>query len=206
VLRSCRRVTLVVLVAAAVSLLLTACSGSVSIGGSPSPTATGPVTFTNDQYGFSITHDAKFTQGKSKNGVQAGSGPVYDVIFADHNGARSADAYLDAIDVSVYELAREIKPSEVPKLKTELQGMLDQVMSPLTDVKVLQPLTRIDVNGVPGFVVKYTYTEAGEPVTITSLFLFKGKYEYQLATQAASKNWDALKSKFESAVQSFTVK
>jgi hypothetical protein len=112
---------------------------------------------------------------------------------------------VNAVQVSVYELAREIKPSEVPKIKSELQGIVDQLMSSLPAAKVVEKLSPVKVNGVPGFALKYTYTESGKTLTAVTFFLISGTYEYQITAQATTADWDSLKGELEAAVQSFTV-
>jgi hypothetical protein len=79
-------------------------------------------------------------------------------------------------------------------------------MASLTNPKIVQPLSAVEVNGVPGFAIKYTYEDLGEQLTMTAFFLFKDTYEYQVSTQSATARWDALKGKFAEAVQSFTLK
>ncbi len=186
-------------------LALAACSGSVNIGSSPSPS--GPVTYTDPEYGYSITHDAQFTKGESSDSVPAaGSSAVSGVIFADEDGTLASDTYLDAIKVSVYKLARSVKPDEVPGLKAELQGTVDDMLASMQNAEVIEPLTEVEVNGVPGFSVKYSFEDLGEQLTIASVFLFDGDREYQIATQSASGRWAELQSAFDEAVQSFTVK
>ena len=126
------------LAVAAAALALAACSAEVSTGGdeSGSPSADGGTTtstktYTNDQYGFSITYADRFTQGEPAEGTGAGGSSVLDVAFADKDGPVIADRYVNAIQTSVYELAREIKPSEVKQIKSELQGIVDQLMTSL---------------------------------------------------------------------------
>ena len=207
-MRRTRRVVTLVLAAAAFALALAlgACSGSVNIGTSSSPTPAGPVTYTDPDYGYSITYDGMFTEGKSKDSTSAGSSSASDVIFTDENGTVASDTYLDAIKVSVYDLARSVKPAEVPDLKKEMQGILDEVLASQKNAQVVQPLTFLKINGIPGFATKYTFEDLGQQLTIASVFLFKGAHEYQVSTQSATSRWDELKSRFESAVQSFTVK
>jgi hypothetical protein len=195
------------LVLTGLMLAIAGCSGSggSSDAGTGSP-AGKTTTYTNDQYGFSLTHDAQFTKGEPVAGAGAGGSSVFDVVFADKNGTTISDRYVDAIQVSVYELAREVKPAEVIKLKSELQGVVDQLMTSATSATVVEPLTAVTVNGVPGFSFKYTYTEGGTELTAVTFFLFKGKYEYEITAQTTSANWDALKGKLEAAVQTFTAK
>ncbi len=104
----------------------------------------------------------------------------------------------------MYELAREIKPSEIKQIKPELQGIVDQLMTSLPNGVVVEELSPVEVNGLRGFGFKYTYEEEGEELTAVTFFLFKGKYEYQITAQAVSADWESLKGDLESAVQTFT--
>ena len=197
---------------AGLALALAGCSASVSTGDSSSPsgsdggTTTPTKTYTNDQYGFTITYAEKLTQGEPVAGTGAGGSSVLDVVFADKDGPVVSDRYVNAVQASVYELARELKPSEVKQIKTELQGIVDQLMKSLPAATVVEELSPVKVNGVPGFAFKYTYTEDGKDLTAVTFFLFKGKYEYQITAQAMTDQWDAIKGDLEAAVQSFTVK
>ena len=190
----------------ALALLLAACGGSISIGASPEPTSTGPVTYTDKDYGYSISYDPLFTKGEPKDSASAGSSAVSSSIFVDEDGTLADGTYLDALKVTVYKLKRVVEASEVPMLEPSLQDTLDQLLGSMKNAKVLQPLTAVEIGGIPGFSVKYTFEDLGKTMTIASYFLFKGQYEYQIATQSASERWDELSDKFDQAVQSFTVK
>jgi hypothetical protein len=199
------------LAVAAAALALTACSASVGTSDSDSPAADGGTTtstktYTNDQYGFTITYSDTFTQGDPAEGTGKGGSSILDVALADKDGPVISDRYVNAIQVSVYELAREVKPSEVKQVKGELQGVVDQLMASLPGSTVVEELSPVMVNGVPGFAFKYTYTEGDQEMTAATFFLFKGKYEYQITAQAVTSDWESLKGELESAVQSFTVK
>jgi hypothetical protein len=198
------------LAVAAAALALTACSASVGTDDeSDGPSADGGTTtstktYTNEQYGFSITYADRFTQGEPAEGSGAGGSSVLDVAFADKDGPVIADRYVNAVQTAVYELTRELKPSEVKGVKSELQGIVDQLMSSLPSGVVVEELSPVEVNGVPGFAFKYTYEEEGQELTAVTFFLFKGKYEYQITAQAVSADWESLKGDLESAVQTFT--
>lgn len=199
------------LAAVAAALALAACSGSVSVGGesSGSPAANGATTtstktYTNDQYGFSLSYGDRFTQGEAAEGTGAGGSSVLDVAFADKKGPVISDRYVDAVQTSVYELAREVKPSEVKQAKAELQGTVDQLMASLPSGKIVEKLAPVELNGVPGYAFKYTYEEGGKELTAVAFFLFKGRYEYQITAQAVSSDWETIKGELESAVKSFT--
>ena len=200
------------LAVAAAALALTACSASVGTDDeSDSPPADGGTTtstrtYTNDKYGFSITYADRFTQGEPAEGTGAGGSSVLDVAFADKDGPVISDRYVNAVQTSVYELTRELKPSEVKQIESELQGIVDQLMTSLPSGVVVEELSPVEVNGVPGFAFKYTYEERGEQLTAVTFFLFKGKYEYQITAQAVSADWESIKGDLESAVQTFTAR
>lgn len=197
------RVAAPLLAVAAATLLLAGCGGSVSIG--TSPESTGPVTYTDADYGYSITRDGMFSEGTVKDGGSSSGNAVAEAIFVDKDGTRASDSYLDTIMVTVYELARSVKPSEVPDLEAEMQEMVDGLLGSLENATVVRKLAPVEVNGIPGFSVTYTFDDLGEQLTAASYFLFKDKYEYQVTIQSATDRWDELKGKFDQAVQSFTV-
>jgi hypothetical protein len=206
-----RRWVGIALAVVAMALALAACSASVSTGDdSSSPAADGGTTtstktYTNDQYGFTITYGDTLTQGEAAESTGAGGSSVLDVAFADKDGPVISESYVNAVQTSVYELARTVKPSEVKGVKTELQGIVDQIMASLPSSTVVEKLSPVKINGVPGYAFKYTYEEDGTELTAVTFFLFKGKYEYQLTAQAVSSDWEDIKGDLESAVQSFTV-
>jgi hypothetical protein len=197
-----RRWLVLALAAAAATLALTACGGSVSDGG----TTTSTKTYTNDQYGFSITYGDTFTQGTAAEGTGKGGDSVLDIAFGDKGGPVVSDRYVNAVQVSVYELARSVKPAEVEQIEGELQNIVDQLIASLPGSTVVEQLSPITINGVPGFAFKYTYTEGGKEMTAATFFLFKDNHEYQITAQAVTSDWDSLKGELERAVQSFTVR
>jgi hypothetical protein len=196
---------------AGLALALAACGGSGSVGddGSPSAgdggTTASTTTYTNDQYGYAITYSDTLEQGEPAEGSGAGGGSVLDVAFADRSGPVVAGRYVNAVQVSVYELAREVDPAEVPDLEGELQSVVDEIMASLPNSEVVEPLTGTEVSGVPGFALKYTYAVEGTEITAVTAFLLNGAYEYQITAQAASADWEKMKDDLEATVNSFTV-
>ena len=201
---SIRKSLVITLALAALALTATACSGS---GGSSGGSSSGgdTETYTNDDYGFSLTYDSMFTEGTQSGGSESGAGSVFDIAFIDMNGTKIGGKYVDGILVSVYELSRELKPSEVPGLKAEVDGVVTQMMDSLGSAKVTGPLAGTTVNGVPGFKLSYTFAQEGTQTTATTYFLFSGKYEYELTGQASTADYGTLSPKLDAAIQSFTV-
>lgn len=201
-----RKTIALLLVLAGLSVAAAACNASVSTDGSSPDSSDGTKTYTNNQYGFSLTYDPVFTQGESTGGQQSGSGSELDIAFADTGGTKIGGKYVDCIQVSVYKLARAVKPAEVPELKKEFEGLVDDLMGGLSSASVAEPLRLAQVNGVPGFRFAYTYTEDSVAIAALTYFLVKGEVEYQVTGQASQENWPALSPKLEAAVKSFTVK
>src|SRR5450756_248178 len=127
IVRRLGRLTILTLTLAGLSLLLGACSASVGTTDESSP---GPKTYTNDRYGFTLTYDGQLEEGESTGGVSSGGSSVFGVAFADKSGPRVGGNYANGMQISVYKLAREIKPAEVPKLKKEVSGVVKQIMAP----------------------------------------------------------------------------
>jgi hypothetical protein len=202
---SIRKILTVALALAALAVTATACSGSGGSSGGSSPGG-GSETYANDDYGFSLTYDTMFTQGTQSGGSETGAGSVFDIAFVDTNGTKIGGKYVDGILVSVYELSRELKASEVPGLREEVDGVVAQMMDSLDSATVTVPLADTTVNGVPGFKLSYTFVQEGTEVTATTYFLFSGKDEYELTGQAGTQKWNELSPALDAAIQSFTVK
>lgn len=63
----------------------------------------------------------------------------------------------------------------------------------------------MEVNGVPGFALKYTCIGEDAPITAVTYFLFSGNHEYQITARATADDWDTMKGPLKAAVKSFTV-
>lgn len=200
-----RRILALVLALAGLTLTAAACSASVSTGGSATPSSSAGKTYTNAQYKFSITPDPVFTQGKATDSTSSGSSAVFNIAFADVNGTKVGGSYVDGVQVSVYKLTRAVKPGEIPKLKKEFTGVVSQLIGGLGGGKIVQPLRLVQINGVPGFRLAYTYKQDTTDMAAITYFLIKGQYEYQATGQASQQSWTALSPKLESTVKSFTV-
>jgi hypothetical protein len=193
------RLVLAVATTLALAASLAACSGSGSGGTKPS----GPQTYTNDKYGFTITYDPMFVKGAPEDGASSGGSSVFDIAFADANGAQVDDKYVDGIEVSVYKLTRAVKAAEVPKLKQEFQNVVNQMLKGLSGATAVKPLATVTLGGAPGFKLTYIYNQGSTSIAAITYFLVKGQYEYQLTAQASQQNWNKLSSKLQAAVESF---
>jgi hypothetical protein len=198
-----RQTIAILLVLAGLSGATAACSASVSTGDSSTPG--GSRTYTNDKYGFSLTYDTMFVESEITGGASGGSGSVFDVVFADPEGAQIGGDLVDGIQVSVYKLARTVKPGEIAGLKKEFQGLVTELLGSISGAEATAPLSPTQINGVPGYTFGYAYAEDSVDVTATTYFLLKGQYEYQVTEQASRENWTWLSPQLQAAVNSFTV-
>jgi hypothetical protein len=160
--------------------------------------------YTSEAYGFTFQYpkDWKLQEGAAAE-ITAGSGAKASVGVFDPKGAKAGDKYIDMMQTAVYELKVSIDESMMPDVKTELEGVLAQLEAQSPDMKMQGDLTQTTVNGMPGFMVTYTFDQDGEPATSTLYFLFDGAIEYQVTVQAATKNWQSLKPLFDTMVASF---
>lgn len=194
--------------AALVALLLVMAVAAAGCGestGEGGGTTTTTKTYTSQEHGFSITYSDRFTQGQPSGSEEAGNAPVFTVGFADRDGAAIDGKAIDYVQVSVYRLKRPVSAIDMPLVRRELRRLVDQLVSSTPDAGLERPLTRTEVNGIPGFVFKAHYSEQGTPITVVSFFLFNADREYQVLLQAASENWPDIRDELEAAAKSFRV-
>jgi hypothetical protein len=195
------RLGVLTLALAGLALLPGACGSGAT--GESSPASR---TYTNDQYGFTMTYDGQFAEGETKASSPSGDGTVFEVVFPDKNGPTVGGKYTNALRISVYKLANVVKPDQLPKLKKELSGAVTEYVVSLSGGKIDRPLEDVTVNGIPGFSLDYGFTEDDATLKTVDYFLYKGHYQYTLEGMAASQDWEALKGKLEAAFQTFTAK
>lgn len=188
--------------------LLSACgssdeSGAPGAGGTSGDEATGATAYRNDDYGFALEYPAGWKQSEATSASEAGSDAAFSVAFADPDSTVVDDVATDGVQVAVYELTREVAPEEVPQLKAEFQGIVDQMMGGLEDGKIKDPLDDVELNDVPGFGFSYTYAYQGTPVRASVFFLVKGASEYQITAQASMDRWNEVAPELEATAMSF---
>jgi hypothetical protein len=202
-------VALVVVLVLGLALELAACGSSDQAAtereSDATRTAGDTTTYTNDEYGFSITYPARFEEGESTSASEAGSDAVFSIGFADPDGTIVDGMTVDGLQVAVYQLTREVTADEVAGLEAEFQGVVDQMMAGLQNATIENALGAVELNGVPGFGFSYTYTSDGTDLRASTFFLVEGSLEYQLTAQASLDEWDALAPELEAAAMSFTV-
>jgi hypothetical protein len=198
------RLGLLMLSLALITILLAAC-GSADGTSTSTKSPPAPKTYTNDQYGFTMTYDGRFEEGPATDEPSAAGGNVFQIAFPDENGPTVNDTYADGLQVNVYKLPRSVKPAEVPALKKDIAKAAKSIVASLPGGGIEEPVDRIVVNGVPGFTFGYSYVENDTPVRATSSFLYKGQYQYTLTGQATSDTWHSMQPQLESTLESFTI-
>ena len=204
-MRRLTRLGLLTLSLALLTGLLAAC-GSTDGAGTSSKSPPAPKTYTNDQYGFTMTYNGRFEEGPATDEPSATGGNVFQIAFPDKSGPTVNDNYADGLQVNVYQLPRKVKPSEVPALKKDIAKAAKSIVASLSGGKMEEPVDGIVINGVPGFAFGYSYVESDTPVKATSNFLYKGQYQYTLTGQATADTWETMQPDLGSALESFTIK
>lgn len=187
------------------------CSASVEVGGTPEPTTTtGGVALTetlvNDQYGFSFGYSPPFEpQADTEFSGGGGADSTTTEAVFDTEGAQIGGQYRDAFVVNVYPLPAEVTADDLPDARAELENTVIPQLKASTPGMTVSPLTDTTVAGRPAFTADVSFDVDGQPIESTMYFVFEGKAEYQILTQAAKKNWDGLQPTFESMLASFTI-
>ncbi len=204
----------------AVAVLLVAggvagCSTSVEVGtpdtaatvGAPGENdVTLTQTLTNDEYGFSFGYAPPFEPqaGTEFSGGGGADSTTTEAVF-DTAGSQVGGQYRDAFVVNVYPLNAEVTKENLPDARAELENTVIPQLKASTPGLSVSSLTETTVAGSPAFSADVTFEVEGQPIQSTMYFVFSGKTEYQILTQATKKNWDDLQPTFAAMVASFTI-
>ena len=186
-------------------------SASVEVGGTPEPSASAETaalteTLVNDQYGFSFGYSPPFEpQAQTEFSGGGGADSTTTEAVFDTEGAQIGGQYRDAFVVNVYPLQSEVTAENLPDARVELENTVIPQLKASTPGMTVSPLADTTVAGRPAFTADVSFEVEGEPIESTMYFVFDGRTEYQILTQAAKKNWDGLQSTFESMLASFTI-
>jgi hypothetical protein len=202
------RATVVLAVVLASMLTAVAVAGCGSSSSSTTATsAAGPgetKTYTDPDYGYSFAYPASWQiHQQTKVDVSAGAAAAGGVGVFDPAGAKAGSTYIDLMLVSVYKLTLTVDDSNLTQLQTEIEAVLKSVESQDASMKVQDALSQTTAAGMNGYEATYTFDKDGTPCTTTLYFLFDGKTEYQLSTQAATENWEADQPIFDAMIASF---
>ncbi len=195
-----RRPTAAAVALATIALALAACGS-----GEGSSDDAGPTPYRNDDHGFIVTYGPTFEEGASREGSGADRSPVFEIAFPAPDGARIDDIYLDGVRVSVFTLPQKVKPAQVRRLKDAYAEVVDGMLASLTDAEVTDTLKPMELNGVPGFNLGYTYRQGETTIKSVTFFLVKDEREFHVTGQATLEDWDAIAPELEAAIMSFTV-
>lgn len=197
----------VVLLMLALSAVLGGCGldFNVSCGEDAIDEVAGLETYTDARYGYTFSYPGDWElREEDATEVSAGAASVGDVSAFDPDGAVDASgAYVDVLQVSVYELAVSVGEGDLDVLKPVLEGLMEDFAGQSTGFETLEPLSETKVGRLSGYKVTCGFTMEGTPVTSTLYFLFDGYMEYQLLLQAADENWEMDRPVFDAFVASF---
>jgi hypothetical protein len=191
-----------VLVVVSMAVLMAAC-GSGSTGTSATTAAGDLETYTDPDYGYSLSYPADWEVQTGTSDVTAGSSAAGTVGFYDPEGTKVGDTFVDLAMVMVYKLTMTVDDPWDSAIKTELEGVLTSLESQATGMKVEESLKETTVSGLKGYSTTYTFDKDGTPMRSTLYFLFDGNMEYELTEQATTATWEASKPALDAIVASF---
>jgi hypothetical protein len=182
---------LVVLAVVLMATVLSACGSSVK-------------TYIDKSYGYSFSYpsgwkvQAGATSDATAGGSSAGTAAVYNP-----DGTTAGDVYVDLAMVMVYKLNTAVDDPWASATQTELEGLVTDLQSQATDMKVEQALAQTTNAGLKGYVATVTFTKDGTPMRSRLYFLFNGSIEYEVNQQAAIATWETTKPALDSIITTF---
>lgn len=198
-----------------------ACSSSGSTGlPTQSPTGAGSKSAapassfglaTNKLCRFSVRYPLGWISAATSAAAgKAGAGPLATDSWADPQGKQVDNHYVDALQVTVYEMNEAVKPSDLVRhaedFKSIAREMIKNQCGNGARVSVTGDFKPITLNGTKGFQITYTYLVHNTPAGAMSYLLLKGRYAYWITGQASADTWSTAWSKLAPAMASFTIK
>jgi hypothetical protein len=158
-------------------------------------------TYRNDRYAFSLTFEKRFVDWKVADVADQG---VFGVAFADPDGARAGDRYVDAILVAVIDLGQGTTAELAEQTRDALRDRGTETLASLGDDVKTWPVTDVTINGSSGIVIPFAVTVQGTQVLGWDYMLIKGSYLYIIVVMAGESSWERNKDALQAAAHSFT--
>ena len=184
-------VSLVVLTVFLVATVVSACGSSVK-------------TYTDKSYGYSFSYPSGWkTQAGVTSDATAGGSTAGSVAVYNPDGTTAGKVYVDLAMIMVYKLSTVVDDPWSSATLAELQGLVTDLQSQSTDMKVEQALQQTTQAGLKGYSATFTFTKDGTPMRSTVYFLFNGSIEYEVNQQAAIASWETTKPALDSILATF---
>ena len=217
-----QRLALKLAVSASVLVLVSVpagCSSSGSSTGLPSQaplssSSTKPDSFgfaTNKRYGFSLRYPLGWLSAAFRPlpGGKSG-GPLMVTSWADPKGKQVDGHYIDALQVTVFELNKPVTEADVAEHAADFKVICGEMMveqlGKNPHIAISDPFRPVTVNGTMGFQITYSYLVDGTPTGAMSYLLPKGRYVYWVTGQASANTWSMAWSMLAPAMASFAIK
>lgn len=190
--------------------VLAACSSTTGGGGgSASPSASGPQTYTDPVFGYSVTYSPPFTIDPAVQlGIVAGSAPLSQVsLVATPAGPQEAAA---GFGVAVFANGEEVSSDNLPAAKKTISEHVLKVMSKDAQgsgepTVQFGPLTQTEVAGNPTLTTEGHFTYDNAKWLTKLYFVMAGTMEYELVLQGPAATWSKREPAMTAMVDSFTV-
>ena len=198
--------TLVAVLAAAVSVAACGSAGQLPSLASPTATATSLKIrkISDDTWGFRMAYPDGWVGTHYAN--PSAEGPegtlLYVMAFADPKGAEANGSYLDSEQLAVYQLAQPMSPDDLTL--ESASRLIYKVI--LKDVTSLSPRTNVEpykLNGMDAWRVGYEYRVGDEVVAAKSALIVRGRRAYWYTAQAETYAWRTVSLTLETCVRYF---
>lgn len=170
-----------------------ACGGAPASVTSSAPAVTASTFsvahYTNDEHGFAIDYPEGFAKLEMPADGADPKAPLFDVFFADPEGAQISGKTVDTLEVAVYGMSAAPTEADFDENKADFEAMLAVLVGELPDLKVVEPIAWITVDGRPAVTQTYTYTISGHDVAASAELVFKAEKAYLVRAQAARETW-----------------
>jgi hypothetical protein len=191
---------------ASVVVVAAACgSPSTVIQSQPSPNASQLllVTYDNADYGFSIQYPKGYIGAQASPDASSNDPLVFNVAFADPDGATVNGSSIDAVQVSVYRLNQPADQSTVHKRIDDFRPVVGQLVSGLSGLRFSQKLKPVTLNGSEGFKISYTFKIGDTDVAAQSYLIPSGEYAYWATAQVARQDFASVGPEVGSSLATF---
>lgn len=162
----------------------------------------GPTHYRNDDYHFTLTVSERFEERSSDARPANGA---FAVSFADRDGARVGNRYVDGLVVAVIDVGRDLDEQTARELQQQLTQLAPMVARSLGGEGSTLPGQTVEINSLPGVVIPYAANVNGSTIVGRDYLLVKGRYVYALVIMSASDHWRENEAALEAAVHSFRV-
>jgi hypothetical protein len=199
-------VSVLAAVALTAILVLSACGSAAQPASSTSPSGTQAALLDSSQGGFTIKYPASFVKIEPSASPGADPSLVYQVFLADPTGAKSGDAALDGLSVTVRRMSKTAKPGDVRRYKSQFEAMAAELIGRPDELKRSAPFALVPFGGQTALRTTYLYKVNGTAVAAVAYLVPVGKRVYWVTGQASQGTWSTSGRGIGASLATFSLK